>query len=147
MALHGLADTAIAVFLEHCGRVGVQVVMPVATYLRSTDDSEAGTRGLITDIGNAGVATGNDDREQHIRLYLGTVVISPDRIEDVSKVAVAVEPLDQRDPDARGFGIDPCLHEGGIQRIRHVSTVAVAWRVADWDIGAGEGVRAWPTAP
>jgi hypothetical protein len=34
------------------------------------------------------------------------------------------------------LGLALRLHEGGIQCIRHVSTVAVAWRVADSDIGA-----------
>jgi hypothetical protein len=36
------------------------------------------------------------------------------------------------------LGLALGLHEGGIQRIRHVSTVAVAWRVADSDVGAAK---------
>jgi hypothetical protein len=55
-------------------------------------------------------------------------------------IAVAIISVDQGNPNTRRIGI--CLglalrlHEGGIQCIRHVSTVAVAWRVADSDIGA-----------
>ena len=90
-------------------------------------------------------------RAQYVGLHLGAVVIAPDGVEDVAHVVVAVITVNQDNADARGIGIylglDLCLHEGGIQRVRHVSTVAVAWRVADLDIGAGGGEQAWPTAP
>ena len=142
MALDRLADTAISVPLDHSGRVRVKVVMPVATSLRSTHDSEAGSHCLIARIGNAGVATGKGDRAEHIWLDLGAVDIAPDGVEYLAHVTVAVDSIDQGDANARGIGI--CLglalglHEGGIQRIRHVSTVAVAWRVADSDVGAAK---------
>ena len=107
------------------------LVVPVAAYLRSTDDPETGAHCLIARVSNAGIASGEGDRAQHIGLHLGTVVVAPDSVEHMPDIAVAVISVDQGDPHARGIGICLRLHEGGIQRIRHVSTVAVTWRVAD----------------
>jgi len=116
------------------------MVMPVTAYLGTPDDSKAGTHRSLAVIGDAGVATGKGDSAEHIGLHLGAVNIAPDGIEYLAHVVITVDSVDQGDANARGncicLGLALCLHEGGIQRIRHVSTVAVTWRVADSDIGA-----------